>query len=75
LVASYEFWERLASRINDHDPHKRNVRAILYRAVVVLDTPDSDAISCMTLAYNEITKAVNSTGTELPESIAVAGLS
>jgi hypothetical protein len=74
LAASYEFSERLASGMNDQGAHKRNVRTILYRAGAVRCVRDGDAIACMTLAYDEIMKAVSLTGTEMPESMTVARL-
>jgi hypothetical protein len=74
LAASYEFSERLASRLNDQSAHKRNVRTILYRAGALRYVHDADAIAPMALAYDEIMKAVSVTGTERPERMTVARL-
>jgi hypothetical protein len=71
LAGSYEFSERLTSRSNDQDTHKRNVRTLLYRAGAVRD---AEAIACMTLAYNEIMKTVSSAGAKMPGSMTVARL-
>jgi hypothetical protein len=74
LAASYEFCQRMASRTDDLDAHRRDVRSIPNRAEGVRYVRNADAVACMTLAYNEIMKAVSLTRAEMPESIAVARL-
>jgi hypothetical protein len=74
LAASYEFSERLTSRLNDQDAHKRNVRKLLYRAGAVPHVRNAEAIAYMTLAYDEIMKTVSLAGAQMPGSMTVARL-
>lgn len=74
LARSYEFSERLDSRINDLDAQRRYVRSILYLAGGLEYRRDFDAIACMTVAYKEVMNVAKITGAETSECMKVARL-